>query len=50
MRKHYATPVTETVKLGIWGRLMKYTGPESLPAHAAPERKPGKLDGNAPVF
>lgn len=44
-RKRYAAPLTQTVDLGVTGKLMKITGPESLPEHAggAPKRRTAEV-------
>ena len=49
-RKVYSKPLCEVMQLGSDLAMMKDLNEASLPAHMAPERKPGKLDGNAPVF
>ena len=49
-KKQYCSPYCEVVQWGAFS-VMKDLGPASLPGEAgAPARKPGKLDGNAPVF
>ena len=47
-KKQYMTPLCEVMEVRY--DLMKMTDEASLPAHMAPERRPGAGHSDAPVF